>query len=54
MARLMTDPAVKNAARVGATFCLDPVALLGDPDPLHRAIRVAAHNIAVGDANQKG
>ena len=44
---------MKAAARLGSTFGLDPVALMADPDPLHRAIRIAAHNIIVTDSKAK-
>ena len=54
MERLTADPTVQAAARIGATFAIDPITLLGEVDPVHRAIRVAAHNIVVADSNTKG
>lgn len=56
LAALEADPRLRGAARVAATFHLDPVLLLSEPDPFRRLERIAAHNVVMADeakANRK-
>ncbi len=54
--RVADSPQLKAAARIAATFHLDPVVVAGERDPFLRMFRLAAHNRVVADHNaaQKG
>lgn len=52
LTRLMGDGRIIAAARVGASFGLDPVALLAERDPFNTKVRVAAHNVLQNDAKR--
>lgn len=57
LTRLEADPRLVAAARVAATFHLDPVAVLAETDPLRRDLRIAAHNrvqTEAAKANKRG
>lgn len=45
LGRLEADPRVRDAALIGEVFGLDPVAVLDEPKPFRRLLRVAAHNV---------
>jgi len=52
---MQADPDLQLAARLAATFHLDPVALLNDLSPVQLAALLAAHNVIAADqraANQ--
>ncbi len=44
LGRIQADRRVQNAALIGSTFGMDPVAVLEEPDELKRLVRLAAHN----------
>ena len=46
---LVKHPRVRDAARIGRIFRLDPVALLEESDPLRVLIRVAAARVCNDD-----
>jgi hypothetical protein len=48
----MGDGRVRAAALVAATFHLDPVAVLDEPDPLKVNVRIAAHNYLQNEAEK--
>lgn len=48
----MGDGRVRAAALVGATFHLDPVALLAEPSPFRVKVRIAAHNYLQAQAKE--
>ena len=52
LARLTGDGRVRAAALVAATFHLDPVAVLDEPDPLKVNVRIAAHNYLQNEAEK--
>lgn len=49
---LEQDPRVRGAARVAATFHLDPVTVLSERVTLRRLVRIAAHNIVQTEASK--
>lgn len=51
--RLEQDGRVITAARIGAMFGTDPVAILEERRALARLVRLAAHNVAVRDENRR-
>ena len=42
-----------TAARVAASFGLDPVVVADEANQFRKAFRVAAHNVLVEDANRR-
>lgn len=51
--RLEGDTRIITAARIAATFGLDPLVVLEERRPLARLARLAAHNVAVADENRR-
>jgi hypothetical protein len=50
--QLMARPDLQDVSRVAETFHLDPVLLLRG-DRFEMAVRVAAHNVIVGERNKR-